>query len=256
MLTVPRSALRSLRLITRDTGDAVAATVVPGSRRPLAARPAVAGGSGRRPAPMVLGLLLVATCTLAGSELAAHAGERSGYVAVARFVPEGAVVSAEDLRIVDLSRPGGLAVVPASEAATVVGRQASEPLEPGTLLAPAEVSPNNQLSENEALVGTSLAADQMPGALHVGEAVLVVVASGEASGSGSVGTASTEPGGGSGMAGEVITTGTVYALAPASLASTGSETVTIEVPRAVAPTVTAASSAGEIALAVIVGGRS
>ncbi len=204
----------------------------------------------------MLGLLVVAGCALAGAQLAAHAERRSGYLAVSAYVPTGAVVTAADLTLVQLSAPGALDVVPVDEAAAVVGKRASEPLLPGTLVSPADLTTARPLSSADALVGANLAADQMPASLQVGDTVLVVLAGQGASGTESpvtsgAGPTSPSP---SSEGGGVIATGTVYALTATSADSPGGEVVTIEVPRPVAGAVTAASADGDVSLAQIVGG--
>lgn len=201
----------------------------------------------------VLGLILVVSCAFAGAQLATHAQRRAGYLALVRFVPEGDLVTAGDLTVAQLGPASGLALVPAGEADIVVGRRAGEPLLPGTLISPAEVTTASPLQAGVALVGTNLSSDQMPAGLEVGDSVLVVLAGQGASSSVSSPVAAVGSSGvGANSSGGVVTTATVSAMAPAPADSSG-ETVTIDVPRSVAAIVTAASAAGDVSLAQISG---
>jgi hypothetical protein len=65
------------------------------------------------------------------------AGERQPVLAVAQDVPAGQVIEAGDLREVQVAADAG--VVPAAEAASVIGQVAAVPLAGGSLLAPGQV---------------------------------------------------------------------------------------------------------------------
>jgi hypothetical protein len=180
------------------------------------------------------------------------------YLAVATYVPQGAVVSFDDLTVVGLPPANGLGAIPAAQTASVVGRRASEPLQPGSLLVGGDVTSAGGLPSGEALVGSSLAPDQAPAGLAAGSSVLVVLseqagATAGLSGTAAGGAPTSGPGTSGSAALQVTVVGTVYAISlPSSdaLASTD-ETVTLEVPQADAVAVTAASAGGDVSLAQI-----
>ncbi|MGA2208957.1 MAG: SAF domain-containing protein [Acidimicrobiales bacterium] len=222
----------------------------------------------RRPLMSALGVLVVLVCALLGAEVAAHANHRSRDLAVATYVPQGAAITAADLTIVSLTAGSGVSAVPSSESESVLGRRASEPLEPGSLLVPDDLTAAAPLPAGDALVGTSLANDQAPAGLTPGDSVLIVLGGqgaglpGSASGDGEVAstpsssTTGTTPAAVSGT----LAVGTVYAISlPTSgsaASSSDSEIVTLEVPRSAAALVTAASAVSDISLAQISEGPS
>jgi hypothetical protein len=215
---------------------------------------------------VAVGAFVVIACALAGAEVAARVDHRSGFLAVDTYVPQGGTVTAADLTVVSLSAGGGLAAVPAGDAGAVVGRRASEPLEPGSLLTPADVTVAAPLPPGDALVGSSLSTAQAPGGLAAGTPVIVVLGgqgaavsagggTGAAAAAAATGTPSrstTSPAPGS-FGSNVLAVGTVYAVAapPESDATSGDEIVTLEVPKSEAAAVTAASAIGDVSLAEI-----
>jgi len=198
--------------------------------------------------------------------VATHLNHRSPYLAVATYVPQGSVISPADLTEVSLTPESGLAALPARESSAVLGRRASEPLQPGSLLVAGDVTSEIPLPATDALVGTSLATNQAPIGLEPGDSVIVVLG-GQSSGlpSDSGGTSATATpsssralGGGTSPAGVlsgVITVGTVYTIALPSAGgpagASGDEIVTLRVPRQEAAEVTAASAASDVSLAEI-----
>ncbi len=219
------------------------------------------------------GVLLILTCAVLGSALAARADHKQAYLAAARYVPEGAAVTPSDLETVDISAAPNMVDVPASESAAVVGQRASQPLDAGSLLLPADLTRASPIPADEALVGASLATNQLPAGLVAGDSVIVVLssssgipstpASDTSPAAGNASPASTVSGKGEGTSG--ITAGlahqgalaeaTVYSLAVSSAdESTGASSsilVTLEVPLAESAEITAASAAGEVSLAEV-----
>ncbi|MGD0594209.1 MAG: hypothetical protein ABSB54_11100 [Acidimicrobiales bacterium] len=227
-------------------GDSADQPAQPGWRAP--------SPEARRPILSALGVLIVLGCALSGAEVAAHFNHRSSYLAVATFVPQGSVITSSDLTGVSLAAGSGLAAVPIAESPTVVGRRASEPLEPGSLLVPADLTSEMPIASSEALVGTSLQTDQAPAGLVAGDSVLVVLGGQSSSLPTSTESSGTAPSSSPSEA-DIVAVGTVYAVALPSAAdaasSTGTEAVTLEVPAAAAAQVTAASAASEVSLAEI-----
>ena len=116
----------------------------------------------RRPALLAVAALLVLTGMAVGAALYLRAGSRVAVLAVARPVPVGRPIAAEDLRVVRISTDRGLAVVPVGQAAEVVGRPAAAALVPGSLLAPEHVGTSGPPRPGEAIVGLSVTGAQLP----------------------------------------------------------------------------------------------
>jgi hypothetical protein len=225
----------------------------------------------RRPVLAAVGVLVVVGCAALGAEVATRVDHRSAYLAVATYVPQGAVIVPRDLATVRTTLATGVAAIPAAEESSAVGRRASEPLEPGGLLVPDDLSDTVPLPQADALVGATLGSNQAPTGLTPGDWVIVVLSgpdaapatgatdsSGSTSGPGNSATtgSSSPPGGTSSVVGQgELAIGTVYAIAPPSASdqadSPDTEIVTLEIPQSAAAEVTAASAAGDISLAQI-----
>ena len=195
-----------------------------------------------------------------------------GLLAVARLVPVGTAVSASDLETVSIASASGIEAIPLRDASQVIGHRATEDLEPGSLLVPSDLAPQMGLAAGVALVGATLAEDEMPADLSAGQRVLVVLSgtSGAAGGSpvGS-GLDANTPDNGNGSAGagaapsptgppgSVLAKATVVSVSTAGGSSglagaqSASLVATLEVPEAAAAAVTAASAAGDVSVAVI-----
>jgi hypothetical protein len=227
-----------------------------------------------RPALAAGGVLIVVACAAAGAALSAKASHGSPYLALARPVPIGTPLTTDDLAVVELTPGSGLIAIPAGQEAAVIGMRAAETLQPGSLLQPAQLTTATPVGAGEAVVGASLAANQLPAELQAGDQVLVVLTA--SSGAPAVvpvtqSGAGAKPGPSSATAGSVGSTsgvaGTVLAVAtvvgvsnPAAAqgaggvgnaASGGSTVVSLAVPAKEAPAVTAASAADEVSLAIV-----
>ncbi len=220
----------------------------------------------KRPMLAAAGVLIVLICAASGADLATRVDHKQPYMVVARYIPQGSVIESSDLSTAELSVSDGVAAVPASDASRVVGLRASEPLWPATLLEPADLTAGGTLPANYALVGASLEANQLPEAVAVGDAVIVVVSSTSGTPTATGGTASSSSGAPStgSVASDTQTkpasvppgaaaTGVVYALAApsqsAQTAGSTAELVTLEVPISEAAAIAAASAAGDVSIA-------
>ena len=124
---------------------------------------------------LVVGVLLVA-----GSALAAVVWQQSvtsgrGVVVAARDVPRGAVVTADDLAIVEVSGGQEVELVASSDAASLVGTVAVVDVGVGTPWSPALVSAVAPLTTGDGLVAVALAPGEVPPGLVAGDSVRVVV---------------------------------------------------------------------------------
>lgn len=146
------------------------------STRPLPTAPRAAVPRGRRrPALLALGVLLVVLGVLSGAWLINSAGDRVSVVAVARPVPFGEVINAEDLSRAEVSVDPAVDTVPAEDLGQVVGLVAATNLTAGSLLTRAAVTDVAPPATGQVLVALALPATRMPaGSLQAGDKVLVV----------------------------------------------------------------------------------
>jgi hypothetical protein len=222
--------------------------------------------STRRGRPLLAagGVLIVLVCAAAGASLAGRQSRTLPYLALQQQVPAGMPITAADLGTVDLDPVVGLAALPASEEASVVGQRATTSLAVGTLLAPGDLSSAAPVPSGEAIVGASLSAQQLPVELQPGDAVMLILTSSAGLASGTQGPggqaspgarAADEPG-------QLLADGTVVDLVgPASgsatsgglssAAASDTTVVSLAVPVSSAGEVTAASAAGELSLALV-----
>lgn len=129
----------------------------------------------RRPALLVVGLAMVALGALAAIWLVSSSGHRVEVVMLAHNVAYGSVLRADDLTTTPVAVDPAVAVVPADEAATIVGQTATAYLTAGSLLSRGDVTPAGVLGPDEVLVPLPLPAGRMPAdGLSAGQRLLVV----------------------------------------------------------------------------------
>jgi hypothetical protein len=235
----------------RPNARPAASTVNRHLAQPMSFRPSP---EARRPLLTAAGVLLVVTCAGIGATLAARVDHRQSYLAVGRFVPEGAVVAPGDLTTVDMVASSGVTIIPAAEEDAVAGLRAAEPLPAGSLLVPADLTRASPLPADEALVGASLSPDQLPSGLANGDKVLVVLSSASGLPAGDEATSSqgnATPGGSTPQTsfGEGIVYSLTIGATNATTGEAASDLVTLEVPLSDAAGITAASAAGDVSLA-------
>ncbi len=94
----------------------------------------------RRSVPYaVLGVVLVAACALGFLVTSVSLGARSAVLALSSTVKAGQVITVGDLRSVQVAAGAGVAVIPASEQSSVLGRTAAVTLTAGSLLTRSEL---------------------------------------------------------------------------------------------------------------------
>jgi hypothetical protein len=131
----------------------------------------------RRRLPFVaLGGLLVIVCVLAYAYGAVRLGDRVQVLAVARPVAAGQAITATDLKQVSAARDSGVRLIPAAQAAQVVGRTAVVPLVAGTLLTPDLIGEAAFPPAGKVTASVALKPGQYPQGLAVGARVVVYVA--------------------------------------------------------------------------------
>jgi hypothetical protein len=130
----------------------------------------------RRMRPGLLGLavLLIALGGL-GSAFAVTSVRATGsYLAVARDVPVGAVLNADDVMTVEVAGGQGLSPVPADKINEVVGKRASVSLTPGTLLTMEQLTDQPLLGPDQQQVALGLKISEVPAKeLRPGDKVLL-----------------------------------------------------------------------------------
>lgn len=184
-------------------------------------------------------LLLVVVCALVFAEARVRSGNREPVLAMARPVAAGQVITAADLRVVNVSVSGPVSLVPASRLALVTGRTATAGLPAGSLLAAGDVGAVSP-GRGRAWLGVALRPGCYPPGLSAGQHVGVLAAP--------------APGSGGRTAARVAGYGVVLSVAAVPGAA-GEAVVELDLPRDVVPQVTAASAAGRVSLAVIPAGR-
>jgi hypothetical protein len=146
----------------------------------------------RRSVPYaVLGVVLVAVCALGFLVTSVSLGARSAVLALSSTVKAGQVITAGDLRGVQVAAGAGVAVIPASEQAEVVGRTAAVTLTAGSLVTRAELGTSTVPGTGQAMVSVLVKFGAYPADLAPG--ARVAVATGATTTSGNTGSAAGAP---------------------------------------------------------------
>lgn len=197
----------------------------------------------RRPALWAAGAVLVAVSGLGTAALVGQAGDRVDVLAVARTVPVGQRIGAEDLAVARVAADPALRPVAAADRDRVVGRVAAVELRPGALLTAQEVTDTAVPAAGQQVVGVAVRAGQLPArGVRPGDEVLVVPVPGDQTRAGDTVGA---PGGES-IPARVVQTG------PANV--DGVSTVDVVVSTGVGPRVAALASTGRVALVLLPAG--
>ena len=136
--------------------------------------PARKPGRHRQTPLVVVGVLLVVGCALGFADASLSLASHEDVLAVAQPVAVGQVLTAGDLRPVRVSTGAGLAVVPAGEEASVVGRPVAVALVAGALLVPGEIGTGSPAASGADVVAVALKAGLFPPDLAPGNRVQVV----------------------------------------------------------------------------------
>lgn len=155
---------------SRVTPDTPAAGAAP------YAVPRVAPQRRRRPGWIAAGVAMIAVGGLISWQVITTVGSSAEYLAVARPVPVGAVVTREDLAVVRISVDPQLNPIPAAEVQTVIGKHAAVELVPRNLLTPTQLTDRAAPGPGQQLVGLSLSPEQAPTKrLKPGAPVLLII---------------------------------------------------------------------------------
>lgn len=183
---------------------------------------------------MAAGAMMVVCGALGVAWLVNSASDRADVLAVARDVPVGQKITAEDLRVVALSQDAALHPIPAGERDSIVGKRASVRLVAGSLLAEGQVSNGGGLRDGEELVAVEVKRGMAPvDALEPNDTVRIVSAPAD-------GAQPSETAAPDDVTGRVIKVGTPD--------TSGSTVVQIAVAKTESSGVAARAAAGDVAL--------
>jgi hypothetical protein len=193
---------------------------------------------------IVAGVLLVAGSALVFATVWARAGSGEHVLVLSRSVDAGHVLTSSDLREARVSSGDGVATVPASSEASVVGRTVAVPLAEGSLLNPSALGSGRALRSGEAVVGMALKPGMFPPGLAPGDHVRVVD------------TTSTSTSGTSGSSRSSVgrATGVVVAIEASTSAGDGSAVVSLRLEDGAADGVAQLASAGHASLVLVPAG--
>ncbi len=162
-------------------------TTLPDTNRPLGSTggpwvsdgkkpPATRLRSGRRRSVphLLLGALLVLVCAGVFLLVSLNSDQRQPVLALAQNVSVGQVLTAQDLKQVNVAADPGVSVMDASQAASVVGKTMSTSLSAGALLTPDAVGGSGFPTAGQALAALSLKSGQFPPEVAPGSHVSVV----------------------------------------------------------------------------------
>jgi hypothetical protein len=129
----------------------------------------------RRPWVVALGLFLASTGTVVIVWLVGVAGKRVEVLVLRQDVPYGQAIALADLGIARVSVDPGVAMVPASDRAAVVGQYPQAPLSTGMLLTPSAYTTLSGPPSGKAIVPLAIPEERMPAiGLKAGDRVLIV----------------------------------------------------------------------------------
>lgn len=196
---------------------------------------------------MALGVLLVVGLSAWFAMAYSQAGQRHAVLALARDVPAGQALVAEDLTEALVSADPALTPVPAAREASIIGRAPAVPLVKGTLLSEAQLATGPLVPAGRNIVGLSLKAGQVPLGVRVGDRVMVIRTATNPTNAG--GTATAEP-----PPPIVSRNAQVLAVDAASVTNNGTTVVAVVVDAGDSGAVAAAAASGQASL-VVEGGR-
>lgn len=135
----------------------------------------VSGASRRRSVPhLLLGVLLVLACSAGGVLAAMQLGNRESVLALARPVSVGQVLSAQDLKQVEVATDSGADVISTSASSTVVGQPVAYSLPAGSLVTRSVLGSPQVPAQGKAIAAVGLKSGQFPPDLTPGTTVLVL----------------------------------------------------------------------------------
>lgn len=140
----------------------------------------------RRPAMIALAVAMAGAGVLVSAAVYQQADHQVPVVMVTRTVPAGAVITAGDLSTTSVTVGTGVHTIPAAQLGQVSGEIAATALQPGTLLAPADLTTMQPPGAGQELVAAAVKPTALPASgLSPGDHVLIVATPGDQGQSGS-----------------------------------------------------------------------
>jgi hypothetical protein len=134
----------------------------------------------RRPAMVALAVALAGAGVLVSAAVYQRTDRQVPVVVVTSGVPAFGVLTNSDIGIADVSVPGGVHVIPASQLGQVAGQIAAVTLRPGTLLAPGDLSAAQPPGPGQVLIPIPLKPESLPASgLAAGDQVLIIATPGD-----------------------------------------------------------------------------
>lgn len=195
----------------------------------LAAEPVRKGfrPASRRRTQILVGVILAAAAVGGNVAIYSSLDSRSPVLQVVRDVPAGAMVTADDLRQVDVAVDGSVRVVDASDLGRVVGQYARVRIVSGSLVVVEALQPDPLVGADSAIVAVSVVDGALPQGLRERSRVRLVIP-----------PLRSDP-----EAEIVVVDGRVVGLPVTASSATGRVVVSVEVESALAPVVAAADDA-------------
>ncbi|WP_042370592.1 SAF domain-containing protein [Streptacidiphilus neutrinimicus] len=129
----------------------------------------------RRPMLAAAGAALAVVGALGAYAMVNQAGDRVPVLALARAVPKGQVLTAQDLTVAQVAPDPALAPVSQQDASQVLGKTATADLAQGSLLTRGSVAAGPDVTAGKTVVGVLAKPGQLPtGMLEPGSSVQVV----------------------------------------------------------------------------------
>jgi Flp pilus assembly protein CpaB len=124
---------------------------------------------------VVVGLAVLLAGVVGTLGIVRQAGERTPVLVMARDVPAGGVIGAQDVRAAELGLAPGVATLGVGERNRVVGRVASASLAAGQVLSPSSVAESPPVAPGQAVMSLAVAPEHAAaGMLRTGDRVAVV----------------------------------------------------------------------------------
>ncbi|WP_354643304.1 SAF domain-containing protein [Kitasatospora camelliae] len=137
--------------------------------------PRTLGARRRRPAVLAMAVALIAAGGLGGAVLYNSSGQRIAVLALARDVPMGQTLTAEDLVVAHIAGDPAIKPLDARDRNGVIGLRATTDLHRGGVVTKADLTATPVVQPGQQLVGVPAKRSQLPATrLQVGLRVLVV----------------------------------------------------------------------------------
>jgi Flp pilus assembly protein CpaB len=197
----------------------------------------------RRPTWVVFGAVMVGLAMLLGVWVFSTSSQRISVIVAARDIAPGEVIEANDLRVVEMGRTGGLRAIQPSQQQLVVGQAARGPIPEGTMLNTGLFASRERvIPAGQVVVGAALEPGAAPGTgLAAGDRVDVLAVV-KATGA----PASVAP------VASVVASGTVWSVQPVGQGAASSKLmVSLLVPAETQAVVAQAAADGRLRLSLV-----